>query len=43
MIEIVQKKFKSTVVDIVDKILQTQLEMFENVNKSLLYWWDYKK
>ena len=38
MIEIVQKKFKSTVVVIVDKILQTQLEMFENVNKSLLYW-----
>ena len=43
MIEIVQKKFKSTVVVIVNKILRTQLEMFENVNKSLLYWWDYKK
>lgn len=36
MIEIVQKKFKSTVVDIVDKIQQTQLEMFENANKSVL-------
>lgn len=43
MIKIVQKKFKSTVVDIVDKIQKAQLEMFENVNKSLLYWWDYKK
>lgn len=38
MIKIVQKKFKSTVVDIVDKIQKAQLEMFENVNKSLLYW-----
>ena len=36
MIEIVQKTFKSTVVDIVDKIQQVQLEMFENANKSVL-------
>lgn len=36
MIATVQKIFKSTVVDIVDKIQQIQLEMFENANKSVL-------
>lgn len=36
MIDIVQKEFKSTIVDIVDKIQQVQLEMFANANKSVL-------
>jgi len=33
MMVTVQKIFKFTVVDIVDKIQQVQLEMFENANK----------
>lgn len=36
MIETVQKEFKSTIVDIIDKIQQVQLEMFANANKSVL-------
>lgn len=36
MKEIIQKTFKSTITDIVDKIQQVQLEMFENANKSVL-------
>ena len=36
MIETVQKEFKTTVVDVVDKIQQVQLEMFVNANKSVL-------
>lgn len=36
MIETVQKEFKSTIVDIVDKIHQVQLEIFANANKSVL-------
>lgn len=36
MIETVQKEFKATIVDVVDKIQQVQLEMFANANKSVL-------
>lgn len=36
MIEKVQKEFKSTIVDVVNKIQQVQLEMFANANKSVL-------
>ena len=36
MIETVQKEFKATLVDVVDKIQQVQLEMFANANKSVL-------
>ena len=36
MIETVQKEFKATIVDVVDKIQQVQLEMFATANKSVL-------
>lgn len=36
MIEKVQKEFKSTIVDVVNKIQQVRLEMFANANKSVL-------
>ena len=36
MIETAVTEFKNTVVEIVDKIQQTQLEIFKNANKSVL-------